>query len=412
MYCDGNGIKPNLDKSFYWCRKVAKSGFPSAQTYLGIKYLNGLGVKANPKKALKWFTKAVDDFGLYISRNLTNLKSENEDYFINLKILDYKESARICEKEQENVPIYYLSSFYRMNVGSFPKDLAKSYQLMRTATEGGSSNAGIALASMIFRGEGVLQKRKEAFSVLEAFADKGHSLAQYELAELYLKGKLIPKNLTKSIYWLQKAAAAGMVNAQTELGIMYFKGDGVEKDTDTSLMWLKKAVKQNDSLAMFTLGEIYYSLDKDKCEFETALSWYLKAGNRGYQQAFIRAATIYLDRNYSKANVKMSRKLLNIPANAGNRDALRMLGVIYMEDIYGLKNYEKAEKKFRKAITLDDDASKLFLAILLHNEFDTSYREEAKKLLIDLRKKGNDVAKQALYLFGKSKKIHIKDAKR
>jgi uncharacterized protein len=88
MYKNGKGVKENVVKAFEWYQKgmlsrilqnintlsvllspAADMGHVDAQTNLGCMLVNGLGVKANPVKAVEWFQKGM------LSRILQNINT-------------------------------------------------------------------------------------------------------------------------------------------------------------------------------------------------------------------------------------------------------------------------------------------------------------------------------------------------
>jgi len=59
LYNDGLGTKANSKKAFYWFEQASKRGHPLAMTRLFLAYENGQGTKKDTKKALEWLQKAV-----------------------------------------------------------------------------------------------------------------------------------------------------------------------------------------------------------------------------------------------------------------------------------------------------------------------------------------------------------------
>jgi uncharacterized protein len=61
MYLDGDFVKKDEVKAFYWNKKAAESGFTTAELMLGsLYYKQGVGTKQDYKKANEWLTKAAN----------------------------------------------------------------------------------------------------------------------------------------------------------------------------------------------------------------------------------------------------------------------------------------------------------------------------------------------------------------
>ena len=61
MYDEGNGIKQDKQKAFYWYTKAAEQGYLYAQYNLAnMYYEKGNGTKQDKQKAFYWYTKAAE----------------------------------------------------------------------------------------------------------------------------------------------------------------------------------------------------------------------------------------------------------------------------------------------------------------------------------------------------------------
>src|SRR5581483_4717574 len=57
-YERGDGVTLDYSKALDFYRKAAEGGYPQGQLALGLVYMNGRGVVADPKLAAQWFGKA------------------------------------------------------------------------------------------------------------------------------------------------------------------------------------------------------------------------------------------------------------------------------------------------------------------------------------------------------------------
>lgn len=60
MYEEGVGVKQDNVKAVKWYSRAAEQGIAEAQFNLGNMYVSGQGVKQDDVKALKWFRKAAE----------------------------------------------------------------------------------------------------------------------------------------------------------------------------------------------------------------------------------------------------------------------------------------------------------------------------------------------------------------
>ena len=60
MYYNGQGVKQDYKKAIEWYEKAANQGDAMAQNNLGVMYVKGEGVRQDYKRAKEWFGKACD----------------------------------------------------------------------------------------------------------------------------------------------------------------------------------------------------------------------------------------------------------------------------------------------------------------------------------------------------------------
>ncbi len=70
MYLDGIGVKENPKEAYKWLSKAANSGDKEAQYLLGFMYENGIGLKMDISKAVLWYQKAANKGDVMAMYNL------------------------------------------------------------------------------------------------------------------------------------------------------------------------------------------------------------------------------------------------------------------------------------------------------------------------------------------------------
>jgi len=148
----------------------AEQGEPAAQNNLGVCYLSGTGVRADPAEAAKWFRKAA---------------------------------AQGDAKAQLN-----LGACYLMGSG-VAKDAAAAAQWFGKAAEQGEAKAQFNLGVCYRKGNGVEADKTKAALWFRKAAEQNLASAQYNLAMCYLAGTGVPEDIVEAYKWFHLAGVAG-----------------------------------------------------------------------------------------------------------------------------------------------------------------------------------------------------------
>jgi len=109
---------------------------------------------------------------------------------------------------------------------------------------------------------------KQAFELIQPYAEAGDVVAQYNLAMMYATGDGTTVNDEKAVHWYIKAAKSGHTKAQNNLGLRYHKGNGVAVDEYMSLYWFIEASKKGHLPSVFNIASIHSELIKEMLETE------------------------------------------------------------------------------------------------------------------------------------------------
>ena len=159
--------------------RAEQHGWDWAQYKLGMCYLNGRGVKADPKKAVIWFQKAA--------------------------------AQGKHQAEHELGEIYNFGKGLKRS----PPEAARWY---RKAADAGFALSQYGLGNMLNRGDGVPKNMTEGARLLSLGAEQGVDEAQCALAYCYENGEGLEPSLDKSLYWNKKAADQGNATAMANYG--------------------------------------------------------------------------------------------------------------------------------------------------------------------------------------------------
>lgn len=186
--------------------KYAKQGNIHSQVMLGTLYRKGLGVPADPAKALDWY-------GLAAGRG--------DAYALNM-----------------------LGEMYLRGGGTPRRDYGLALMHFRKASRQGLKQAKLNLCSMYYREQDTNDDYATAVKELRMQAHMANSMAPYEMARMYMDGtaaKSHAQDYGKAARWFRLAAQQGMPVAQIELGKLYEQGLGVPQDYVTAHMWFNVA---------------------------------------------------------------------------------------------------------------------------------------------------------------------------
>ncbi|KAF0221372.1 MAG: Sel1 domain-containing [Geobacteraceae bacterium] len=122
-------------------------------------------------------------------------------------------------------------------------------------------------------------------TALQEFKADNSARSHYNLGLMYYKGEGVREDKKEAFTWFCKAAEQGYAPARFSVGVMYYKGVGVERDREEAAKWLRKAADQGEAKAQFNLGLMYNNgegVDKDRGE---AVNWFRKAAKQGHGNA-------------------------------------------------------------------------------------------------------------------------------
>lgn len=193
--------------------RAEQHGWDWAQYKVGMCHLNGRGVNADPKKAVKWFKKAAAQ-GKY-------------------------------QAEHELGEIYNFGK----GVKRSPQEAARWYQ---KAADAGFALSQYALGEMISRGNGVPVNITEGARLISLAAEQGLDTAQGALAYCYETGEGVEPSLDKSLYWNKKSADQGNATSMGNYGgnLLYVAAAKYQGSVEVvghspvpeALYWARKAV--------------------------------------------------------------------------------------------------------------------------------------------------------------------------
>jgi TPR repeat protein len=219
------------DLALIYYKQSDKSNNEHACKMLGDIYYQGIGVKIDIKKALKYYEKVPEEL--------------NKDILMELGDLYYDESSKSKSNKAKK---WYLLAAEHKN----PKAYKRLGDIASISVRFGMTN--------------------EATGHYMCAAKLGNAESQYIIAEYYRKSY----QYKQSFKWYKKSAEQGIVNAQYRLGSMIYTGAYREYDIKKGVQWLEQACENGSSEAAMQLADIYMEDDEDQDKFK-ALKYICKS---------------------------------------------------------------------------------------------------------------------------------------
>lgn len=190
---------------------LAEQGDASAQSNLGVMYMEGKGVPQDDKEALKWWTLAAQQGDKSAQFNLGNM---------------YRLGKGVLQDYKVAVDWYLLSASQKF------------------------SKAQFNLGTMFDSGTGVLQDYKIAVSWYILASEQGHPQAQYNLGLKYGMGKGISQDHLYAYMWATISAQNGFKKSLKlrDLAAKQITPSQIIKAKDLVRLCTKKAYKGCEKL--------------------------------------------------------------------------------------------------------------------------------------------------------------------
>ncbi|MDR1556849.1 MAG: protein kinase [Tannerellaceae bacterium] len=257
MSYEGIGMPKNFRRGFEYTSKAAKMGNKLAEYRLGYIYQNGIDVKADYDKAIRYFESAgrVIDRGTEANNPEFQFVKGNMYMYGNgvqpnrKRAIEYYESAANLAYPQAQYELYEILS---------EEDQEKAMKWLRTAAGKGYPKAAYRLGALLI-GQ---QKYKDGYEWTLKAAAKNYSPAFRQLGAIYQeKGKnrlatIIQQTLNLkgndavSHNYTVKALDYDFDNylAMYDIGMDYLRGNGVRQDKNEAIRYFEMARKKVEQL--------------------------------------------------------------------------------------------------------------------------------------------------------------------
>lgn len=282
IYLNNMGGKGDPAKAIYWYKQVAEArrnpsselvvydpAHPEAlstrtEAYLSLAqiYMLGLGVPVNPAEARKWYEKASD---LNYSPATNTLAGAWLKGYGGRK--DARTALSLYKKAGEEGYVaaqYNAGRMYYLGAEGVPQDLKAAGAWFVTAARSGHTGALYAVARMLDLGEGVKADPAKALVYYKAAALKANPAAQNAVATYFYRGDVVAQDLGMARKWFDVAAKKGEPDAMFNLAAMYLRGEGGDKDLSSAYVWLALSKQAGHEVPDGTLAQLRSRLSEQE----------------------------------------------------------------------------------------------------------------------------------------------------
>lgn len=439
-----NTLQKDHSMALQYALKAYENQPKAASLLLGLIYDRGIGVKQDPKKALKWYKLSGDNIitefvigtnlalGQGFDKNislakkfLTRSANSNFSYSnLNLAIINYQQGAPFLTSLNKaynlgNNTAGLLLADYSLQKMSL-QNLHLAHEIYQNLANKGDAQAQLKLAYMFENGIGVKTDFAQAAKFYQRAAKNNNKLAQFYLGRFYQLGLLDTPDYKKSLYWYKKAAQkypeaynnmgfiaetvfdnyqeaqnfyslAKLPQSFYNLGLIKEYGKGCAVDTNSARSYFKQAALQNYAPAMSQLAQAY--LKDTPSQPQTAQKWFLKAASLHNTQAIYQLGLLAETGIATAINYKKAYIYYKLAARAGNQEAAIALARMYQYGIGIPKNIDKAKDIYKKLAQYNNSYAQLKLANLMIDD-----PKLATKLLHQATNNGNAYAKLRLQI--------------
>lgn len=369
-------------QAFNSASQQAENGDPKAALLVAMLYDRGIGVTADPAKAMHWYQQAgqnpVSQFilGTYTVEG----KGIVEDKEKGFDLLQQSADAQFSYAD------FNLAVLEQKEAKDFLPRLIKAYSL-------GNSHSGIVLADYYLSENNDPEKMLKAKEIYTGLAEKGDQFAQLKLAYMLEHGLGSEPEIAEAQRWYTASAEQGNPNAQYLLAQLYMVGKNGEPDYNLAKEWYKKASSQLPK-ALVALGFIYETVDDNYTE---ALKAYTQASAEGDVMGTYNLGLMYEYGKGVPVDYHKSEVLFTDAANKGVDEAMNQLAGIYFNGLGTPRDVHKALSWYKKAADLGNSNALYILGLFSETGVATKLDfPDALKYYNEASDKGHEKAMLAL----------------
>ncbi len=303
-------------------RQKAKGGDLYSCYALASFYQRGIGVKANPKIAFAYLSKAIE--GAYTPAYALYATTLAEGIGTDIDVFEAFKYYNLAAKLTNDSNSWLQLGRYQREGRASKQDWNGALKSFNKAVALGNKDAMAELGNELMLGRITTQDIEKGKQLLLQADTTNADLA---LANYYEQGQLLKKDLIKAFEFYHRAAKKGSPIGAYKTGEFYLRGTGVKKNTQKATQWLSTAGKKKYRPAALLLADHYY-----KQHSFQATTWYKLAAAQKSPRAFYQLGKIFIENKIAKVDYKKAKQLLTISADLQYLEAKYLLGSLFYQN--------------------------------------------------------------------------------
>ena len=303
IYEKGLGVLADQKLALYWYSQVAEKNYPSAQYKVATFYELGNGVKIDLDKAIEWYEKSAENVYGKAQYKLGELFLFGPKKYLNTKLgLTYLDKA-----SKQNIPEAQitLAKIYLDGINVEANEDKAIYYLEQSAINH-NDEAQFMLGDILLKKGSV----SDGIKFLEKSSEQGNASAQLLLMKIYSEGKAIPSSLDRSFEYAIKASENNHPEAQFLLGKIYQDPKSKFFDVEKSFLSIHSSADQGYVPAQLEMARLLIKGQSVNQDIQKAMSWLDRAAKSGSSIAKYELANRYIYGQSLIRNVLLGLKLL------------------------------------------------------------------------------------------------------
>ena len=357
-YYVGKNVKKDYQAAVNWWSKAAKQENADGVGNLALCYQLGHGIKADSVMAIKLYLKAIElGNKKIVPKHERIVKDKGNLFSAQLLYQCYKRGVGV-KADPEKAEKYYemivdkgdADRQFNLALDYINKrQFDKAIPWLKRAMLKGHVGATFYMGKLTFLGTGVMQDKKEGIALMEKCAETQFPGACLELGKIYLKGD--------GANYLKQASGISS-EAGWLLALCYLKGEGVGQDYHFAVQWLaeyvgshKKEFNQlfqdnnEESFSQYLWGLKHYYVYKD---YDSAMECFSKVEKAKHPEGTMMKGLCFAQKGYDKYNAKKAFKLMTKAAKTVPA-ANYHLAMMYEKGEGVKKNLQKSVELMQKA---------------------------------------------------------------
>jgi rhomboid protease GluP len=313
-YYDRESSEPDYALALKYYQIASEKNHAWATSNLGVLYLRGLGVPANPQEGYALIQRAASEHSQWAYLNLADEAFSAGGKGSWNKGIEWLEEGG---RNQCTMCLIEEAAIYHSGAYGVARDSAKILTLLNKAAALGDTQATIIIAELHIVGDGVPQNSMTSIEMLKTLSNSGDGDASTLLGELSSDDKVrnyvfesqlggtshvpadlaaaIPQDTTQALRYWERASQQGSCQSWIDMSSVYDRGVDVGADLRKGADDIERAVHCDpaNSFYLWKYAMRFYDARGRDRDCQTAKKLFQESLDHGYADAAVSLGYIY-----------------------------------------------------------------------------------------------------------------------